>query len=90
MTRLLIVDDEPDIREIIRRYAELEGYETTEALDGFEALALCRERDFDAAVMDSCREQLEFHTVSTDATYAFLTGGIEYSISEMHLITLLG
>ena len=52
MTRLLIVDDEPDIREIIRCYAELEGYETTEASDGFEALALCRERDFDAAVMD--------------------------------------
>ena len=52
MTRLLIVDDEPDIREIIRRYAELEGYETTEASDGFEALSLCRERDFDAAVMD--------------------------------------
>ena len=52
MIRLLIVDDEPDIREIIRRYAELEGYEITEASDGFEALALCRERDFDAAVMD--------------------------------------
>ena len=52
MTRLLIVDDEPDIREIIRRYAELEGYEITEAGDGFEALSLCREQDFDAAVMD--------------------------------------
>ena len=52
MTRLLIVDDEPDIRELIRRYAELEGYEITEAADGMEALKLCRERDFDAAVMD--------------------------------------
>ena len=52
MPRLLIVDDEPDIREIIRRYAELEGYETMEASDGFEALSLCREKDFDVAVMD--------------------------------------
>ena len=52
MTRLLIVDDEPDIREMIRRYAELENYEITEAADGFEALKLCREHDFDAAVMD--------------------------------------
>ena len=52
MPRLLIVDDEPDIREIIRRYAELEGYEITEAGDGFEALSLCREHDYDAAVMD--------------------------------------
>ena len=52
MTRLLIVDDEPDIREIVRRYAELEGYEITEAGDGFEALSLCRAYDFDVAVMD--------------------------------------
>ena len=52
MPRLLIVDDEADIRELIRRYAELEGYEITEASDGFEALDRCREEDFDAAIMD--------------------------------------
>ena len=52
MTRLLIVDDEADIRQIIRRYGEIEGYDITEAGDGLEALSLCREQDFDAAVMD--------------------------------------
>lgn len=62
MTRLLIVDDEPDIREIIRRYAELEGYETTEASDGFEALSLCRERDFEAVVMDIMMPGMDGYT----------------------------
>ena len=62
MTRLLIVDDEPDIREIIRRYAELEGYETEEASDGFEALSLCREKDFDVAVMDIMMPGMDGYT----------------------------
>ena len=62
MTRLLIVDDEPDIREIIRRYAELEGYETTEASDGFEALSLCQEKDFDVAVMDIMMPGMDGYT----------------------------
>ena len=62
MTQLLIVDDEPDIREIIRRYAELEGYETTEASDGFEALSLCKKRDFDVAVMDIMMPVMDGYT----------------------------
>ena len=62
MTRLLIVYDEPDIREIIRRYAELEGYETTEASDGFEALSLCKERDFDVCVMDIMMPGMDGYT----------------------------
>ncbi len=62
MTRLLIVDDETDIREIIRRYAELEGYETTEASDSLEALSLCRERDFDVAVMDIMMPGMDGYT----------------------------
>ena len=63
MARLLIVDDEPEIREIIRRYAELEGYESTEASDGLEALALCREHEFDAAVMDVMMPGMDGFTV---------------------------
>ena len=52
MPSILIVDDEKDIRTIIRRYAELENYDITEASDGMEAISLCRERDFDVMVMD--------------------------------------
>lgn len=52
MARLLICDDEPGIRTVIRRYAAFEGYETTEAENGREACALCQDEDFDLIIMD--------------------------------------
>lgn len=52
MAKILIVDDEPDIYQLVRRYAEHEGHETTEASDGVDAVALCRENDFDIIIMD--------------------------------------
>lgn len=52
MARILIVDDEPDIHQLIRRFAEHEGHETTEAASGLEAVALCQENDFDIIIMD--------------------------------------
>ena len=47
MAKLLIVDDEPDIYQMIRRYAEREGHETTQASDDLEAVELCRDNNFD-------------------------------------------
>ena len=35
MAKLLIVDDEPDIYQMIRRYAEREGHETTQGSEGW-------------------------------------------------------
>lgn len=52
MAKILIVDDEPDIHQLIRRFAEHEGHETMEAASGSEAVALCRENDFDIVIMD--------------------------------------
>ena len=52
MAKLLIVDDEEKIREVVREYAEFDGYEVTEAADGREAVALCRINDFDIIIMD--------------------------------------
>ena len=39
MTRVLVVDDEPMVREVLQRYLELEGYEVAVAEDGEAALA---------------------------------------------------
>src|ERR1044072_5326118 len=36
--RLLVVDDDPDVRDSLRRSLEFEGYEVTTAADGAEAL----------------------------------------------------
>ena len=41
MSRLLVVDDEPKIREVIKEYAEFNGHEVTEATDGMSAVGLC-------------------------------------------------
>ena len=44
MYHLLVVDDEENIRKLIRKYAEFEGHRVTEAADGMEAVRLCREK----------------------------------------------
>ena len=59
LARILIVDDEQKIRLMIRKYAEFEGYDVTEAADGMAAVRICRERDFDAIVMDIMMPELD-------------------------------
>ncbi|HMM69957.1 response regulator transcription factor [Gudongella oleilytica] len=59
MYRLLIVDDESKIREVLREYAEFEGHYVTEASDGMEAVRLCRENDFDLVLMDIMMPKLD-------------------------------
>lgn len=59
MNHILIVDDEEKIRAIIRKYAEFEGYQVTEAADGMEAVNLCREQDFDILILDVMMPELD-------------------------------
>ena len=61
MIRLLVVDDEAKIRLLIRKYAEFEGNEVTEAENGMEAVQLCREKPdrFDLIIMDVMMPELD-------------------------------
>ena len=59
MYKVLLVDDEKKIRQVIRTYAEFEGYEVMEAEDGLEAVKLCQENDFDVIVMDIMMPRLD-------------------------------
>lgn len=52
MYHLLVVDDEEQIRNLIKKYAAFEGYQVTEASDGMEAVEICRKQDFDLIIMD--------------------------------------
>ena len=59
MARILIVDDEPVLRQGLREYAEFEGHTVTEAGNGMEAVQVCRAQDFDAIVMDVMMPRLD-------------------------------
>jgi DNA-binding response OmpR family regulator len=52
MTTVLVVDDEPIVREVVVRYLEREGYETLEAADGNHARELLEERSPSLVVLD--------------------------------------
>lgn len=59
MYKILIVDDEAGIRDIIKKYAVFEGHEVVEAADGMEAIQVCREMEFDIIVMDVMMPELD-------------------------------
>ena len=59
MTRILIVDDEEKIRNMIRKYAEYEGFQTDEAKDGLEAVQKCEKNNYDLCVMDIMMPNLD-------------------------------
>jgi two-component system OmpR family response regulator len=50
--RILVADDEPHIREVVRAYLERESYEVFEAPDGEIALELARTGGLDLLVLD--------------------------------------
>lgn len=59
MYKLLVVDDEKMIRELIKKYAIFEGHEVIEAADGMEAIAKCKEETFDLIIMDVMMPELD-------------------------------
>jgi CheY-like chemotaxis protein len=59
MYHILVVDDEVRIRSMIRKYAEFEGHEVTEAGDGMQAVYLCRNTAFDIIIMDIMMPELD-------------------------------
>lgn len=50
--RVLIVDDEEMIRNVLKEYVEFEGNEAFEAVDGIQAVKMCKENDYDIILMD--------------------------------------
>ncbi|MEC7522916.1 MAG: response regulator [Myxococcota bacterium] len=52
MATILVVDDEPDVRFLVRIVATQRGHEVLEAADGMEALEVLRASAVDAVVTD--------------------------------------
>lgn len=52
MQKILIVDDEKEIRDLIEIYLKSEGYETLKAADGEEALNILNKEEPDLIILD--------------------------------------
>jgi DNA-binding response OmpR family regulator len=59
MKKILIVDYEEKIREVIREYAEFSGYEAEEAADGMSAIGMVKLNDYDLIIMDIMMPKLD-------------------------------
>ena len=59
MYKILVVDDEKLIRELIRKYAEFEGHSVFEASNGLEAVNFCRRENYDIIIMDVMMPELD-------------------------------
>lgn len=57
--KVLVVDDEKLIRNIIVEYCHNEGYLTEEAEDGLEAIEKVREHDYDIIILDLMMPKLD-------------------------------
>src|SRR5262245_7354169 len=63
MKRILVADDSPISRELMREILELEGFEVVEASDGSEALSRLRQDHFDLVLLDIQMPRKDGYTV---------------------------
>ena len=61
---ILIADDEPSVREIIRRYLEKEGYHIVESESGPETLQRIYEETPDLLILDIMLPGLDGYTIT--------------------------
>ena len=66
MSKLLIVDDEVNIRAVVREYAEFEDYEVDEAANGMEAIEKVKANNYDLIIMDVMMPKLDGYSASKE------------------------
>ena len=59
MLRILIVDDEVKIREVVREYAKVSGYECDQASNGKDAIEMVKNNDYDCIILDIMMPELD-------------------------------
>lgn len=60
--KVLVVDDEKLIRDVIKEYASLEKFEVLEAENGIEALDVIADNDIDVIVLDIMMPKMDGYT----------------------------
>ena len=59
MYKILVVDDEEKIRELIGKYAKFEGHSVEFAFDGMQAVEKCNRDSYDIIIMDIMMPNLD-------------------------------
>ena len=59
MAKLLIVDDEMHIRDLVQKYATFENYESETAENGLEAIGKVKHNEYDLVIMDIMMPELD-------------------------------
>ena len=58
--KILVVDDEPLIRNVVKEYGKNEGYDVLEAIDGHDAIEKIEDNlDVDLIIMDIMMPRLD-------------------------------
>ncbi len=63
MYKILIVDDEERIRDIIKEYLDFENFEYDEAADGIEAIEKIKSNEFNGVILDIMMPKVDGFTV---------------------------
>ena len=71
--KILVVDDDGEIRELITKYLRKENMTVAEASDGYQALELIRDEKFDLVILDVMMEGIDgfevLKQIRTDRVY---------------------
>lgn len=59
MNRILLVDDEQEVRQLIRLHLEKNGMDVTECQSGFEAVSQLNKQPFDLIILDLMMDNLD-------------------------------
>lgn len=65
--KILVADDEAEIRDVLRLYLEKDGYEVVEAADGMEALEVCKRAKPDLVILDIMMPGIDGYRVLRNA-----------------------
>ncbi len=91
MKQILVVDDQSDVREVLREFFTMQGYQVLEAEDGKRALSALNENHPDAAIVDiqmPVMDGIQFSEavlkIKSDFPIIMITGFIErYSRDDL-------